>query len=81
MAASAWRRSCSRPPTPGVRLVCQNDGPDVSLFVDHSQIVKLECLRRGIRGTKSPWGRVVAYGGPGEKGAAVVINPSMGDVL
>jgi phosphosulfolactate synthase (CoM biosynthesis protein A) len=36
-------------------------GPDVNLFVDHSQIVQLECLRRGIWGTKSLWGRVVTY--------------------
>ncbi len=36
-------------------------GPDVNLFVDHSQIVQLECLRAGIWGTKSTWGRVVAY--------------------
>ncbi len=36
-------------------------GPDVNLFVDHSQIVQLECLRAGIWGTKSTWGRVVSY--------------------
>src|SRR5439155_1114871 len=39
----------------------KNYGPDVNLFVDHSQIVQLECLRSGIWGTKSMWGRVVAY--------------------
>jgi len=33
----------------------------VNLFVDHSQIVQLECLRAGIWGTKSLWGRVVTY--------------------
>jgi phosphosulfolactate synthase (CoM biosynthesis protein A) len=38
-------------------------GPDVNLFVDHSQIVQLECLRSGIWGTKSLWGRVVTYPG------------------
>jgi acyl-CoA dehydrogenase len=32
-----------------------------NLFVDHSQIVQLECPRRGIWGTKSLWGRVVTY--------------------
>jgi hypothetical protein len=32
-------------------------------LVDHSQIVQLECLRRGIWGTKSLWGRVVTYPG------------------
>ncbi len=36
-------------------------GPDVNLFVDHSQIVQLECLRSGIWGTKSLWGRVRTY--------------------
>lgn len=36
-------------------------GPDVNLFVDHSQIVELECLREGIWGTASLWGRVVTY--------------------
>jgi phosphosulfolactate synthase (CoM biosynthesis protein A) len=36
-------------------------GPEVNLFVDHSQIVQLEALRAGIWGTKSTWGRVVTY--------------------
>src|SRR3954453_10049597 len=40
----------------------KNYGPEVNLFVDHSQIVQLECLRRGIWGTKSLWGRVLTYG-------------------
>ena len=39
----------------------KNYGPDVNLFVDHSQIVQLECLRTGIWGTKDIWGRVVTY--------------------
>ena len=39
----------------------KNFGADVNLFVDHSQIVQLECLRAGIWGTKSLWGRVVTY--------------------
>jgi phosphosulfolactate synthase (CoM biosynthesis protein A) len=39
----------------------KNYGADVNLFVDHSQIVQLECLRAGIWGTKSLWGRVVTY--------------------
>lgn len=30
----------------------KNYGPDVNLFVDHSQIVQLDCLRSGIWGTK-----------------------------
>jgi len=40
----------------------KNYGPEVNLFVDHSQIVQLECLRSGIWGTKSTWGRVLAFG-------------------
>ena len=36
-------------------------GPAVNLFVDHSQIVQLECLRSGIWGTKSTWGRILSY--------------------
>jgi phosphosulfolactate synthase (CoM biosynthesis protein A) len=36
-------------------------GPDVNLFVDHSQIVQLEALRRGIWGTHSTWGRIQSY--------------------
>src|SRR5881396_3266311 len=39
----------------------KNYGADVNLFVDHSQIIQLECLRAGIWGTKSLWGRVVTY--------------------
>jgi phosphosulfolactate synthase (CoM biosynthesis protein A) len=36
-------------------------GPEVNLFIDHSQIVQLEALRRGIWGTKDLWGRVVTF--------------------
>jgi len=39
----------------------KNYGPEVNLFVDHSQIVQLEALRSGLWGTKSLWGRVVTY--------------------
>jgi phosphosulfolactate synthase (CoM biosynthesis protein A) len=39
----------------------KNYGPEVNLFIDHSQIVQLECLRAGIWGTKSLWGRVLTY--------------------
>ena len=50
-------------------------GPEVNLFVDHSQIVQLECLRSGIWGTKSTWGRVLTYKGreeaAGRSGASV----------
>jgi phosphosulfolactate synthase (CoM biosynthesis protein A) len=41
----------------------KNYGAEVNLFVDHSQIVQLECLRSGIWGTKSSWGRVATYKG------------------
>lgn len=36
-------------------------GPEVNLFVDHSQIVQLECLRSGL------WGRVLTYKGVREE--------------
>jgi phosphosulfolactate synthase (CoM biosynthesis protein A) len=39
----------------------KNFGPEVNLFVDHSQIVQLECLRSGVWGTQSLWGRVWTY--------------------
>jgi len=39
----------------------KNYGPEVNLFVDHSQIVQLECLRSEIWGTHSLWGRVLTY--------------------
>ncbi len=39
----------------------KNYGPDVNLFVDHSQIVQLQCLRAGIWGVQSLWGRVITY--------------------
>jgi phosphosulfolactate synthase (CoM biosynthesis protein A) len=41
----------------------KNYGAEVNLFVDHSQIVQLETLRRGIWGTKSLWGRILTYKG------------------
>jgi len=36
-------------------------GPEVNLFVDNSQIVELECMRSGLWGKASSWGRVVSY--------------------
>jgi phosphosulfolactate synthase (CoM biosynthesis protein A) len=36
-------------------------GPEVNLFVDHSQVVQLECLRSGVWGTTDVWGRVLTY--------------------
>jgi phosphosulfolactate synthase (CoM biosynthesis protein A) len=41
----------------------KNYGPEVNLFVDHSQIVQLECLRSGIWGTRDVWGRILTYKG------------------
>jgi phosphosulfolactate synthase (CoM biosynthesis protein A) len=41
----------------------KNYGPEVNLFVDHSQIVQLATLRCGIWATKSLWGRVLTYKG------------------
>lgn len=41
----------------------KNYGPEVNLFVDHSQVVQLECLRAGVWGTKGLFGRVVTYKG------------------
>ncbi|MDJ1434160.1 phosphosulfolactate synthase [Halostagnicola sp. A-GB9-2] len=36
-------------------------GPKVNLFVDNSQIVELECMRSGLWGKKSTWGRIASY--------------------
>ncbi len=36
-------------------------GPRVNLFVDHSQVVQLEALRRGLWGTSGTWGRVLTF--------------------
>ncbi|MDQ7040604.1 MAG: phosphosulfolactate synthase [Rhodothermus sp.] len=41
----------------------KNYGPEVNLFVDHSQIVQLECLRSGIWGTQDLFGRVHTFKG------------------
>lgn len=43
------------------RWYIKNYGPEVNLFIDHSQIVELECLRSGIWGTIDLWGRVLTY--------------------
>lgn len=45
----------------------RNYGPEVNLFVDHSQIVQLECLRSGIWGTAETWGRILTYKGEEER--------------
>jgi phosphosulfolactate synthase (CoM biosynthesis protein A) len=39
----------------------KNYGIDVNLFIDHSQIVQLECLRAGLWGTHDTWGRMLTY--------------------
>lgn len=39
----------------------KNYGPEVNLFVDHSQIVQLQSMRSGIWGTNDLWGRIVTY--------------------
>jgi phosphosulfolactate synthase (CoM biosynthesis protein A) len=41
----------------------QNYGPEVNLFIDHSQALHLESLRSGIWGPFSLFGRVVTYRG------------------
>jgi phosphosulfolactate synthase (CoM biosynthesis protein A) len=38
-----------------------NLGYEVNLFVDHSQVIQLECLRAGIWGTANNWGRIVGF--------------------
>ena len=38
-------------------------GPEVNLFVDHSQILMLETFRAGIWGFKDFWGRIQTYKG------------------
>lgn len=39
----------------------KNYGAEVNLFVDHSQIVQLQCIRHGIWGTKDIWARILTY--------------------
>lgn len=36
-------------------------GYNINLFVDHSQIIQVECLRSGIWGTKETWGRIAGF--------------------
>src|SRR5438445_11839700 len=47
----------------GNQWYIKNYGPEVNLFVDHSQIVQLEALQSGIWGAKSSWGRIHSYKG------------------
>jgi phosphosulfolactate synthase (CoM biosynthesis protein A) len=39
-------------------------GPEVNLFIDHSQIVQLEALRVGLWGTSDVWGRIATFKPP-----------------
>lgn len=39
----------------------KNYGPEVNVFIDHSQIVQLEGLRQGIWGNNDLWGRVITF--------------------
>jgi phosphosulfolactate synthase (CoM biosynthesis protein A) len=39
----------------------KNYGPYVNLFVDHSQILRLEAVRTGLWGEEDTWGRVVSF--------------------
>jgi phosphosulfolactate synthase (CoM biosynthesis protein A) len=48
----------------------RNYGIDINLFVDHSQIVQLECLRAGLWGTDDTWGRMLSYRNSPPNGAA-----------
>jgi phosphosulfolactate synthase (CoM biosynthesis protein A) len=41
-------------------------GAEVNFFVDHSQIVQVECLRSDLWGAKSLWGRILTYKDGGE---------------
>jgi phosphosulfolactate synthase (CoM biosynthesis protein A) len=43
----------------------KNFGPEINLFVDNSQIVELECMRSGLWGKASTWGRITSYEGGG----------------
>jgi len=45
------------------RWYIQTYGPEVNLFVDHSQIVELAATRTGIWGPHDLWGRVQTYKG------------------
>ncbi|MEI9803410.1 MAG: phosphosulfolactate synthase [Pseudolabrys sp.] len=38
-----------------------NFGPDVNLFVDHTQILTLESFRAGVSGHRDMWGRIFTY--------------------
>jgi len=39
----------------------RNFGPNVNLYIDHSQVIRLEYLREGLWGKRLSWGRIVSY--------------------
>ena len=39
----------------------QNQGATANLFIDHSQVVQLACLRKGIWGTEKTFGKIVTF--------------------
>lgn len=39
----------------------KNFGPNVNLFIDNSQIVELECMRSGLWGKATSWGRTTSF--------------------
>lgn len=41
----------------------KNMGPEVNLFIDHTQVLHLESLRSGVWGPNDLWGRIVTYKG------------------
>ena len=45
------------------RWYVMNMGPEVNLFIDHSQVLHLESLRSGVWGPSDLWGRIVTYKG------------------
>lgn len=46
---------------------------DVNLFVDHSQIIQLACLRRGIWGMADKFGKITAFRSLGGSGVLLVV--------
>lgn len=61
-----YRFEAAEPPVFAYHI--QNQGARANLFIDHSQIVQLACLRRGIWGTGSTFGKVVTFEGTAERG-------------
>ena len=49
-------------------------GVDVNLFVDHSQVVQLACLRSGIWGMADTFGKVVSFRDGNSSSASVITS-------